>query len=1413
MILCVCSAAFLVMQVSLVHADITQTQLAGNSLAEYPFFEYVRAFNENATVEVAIDPTRFAGIVGQTCDIYVVDAKSAAQWAVAPSLTDVTPGGAQTETFSGATIQANTFQVAGPFQLNADAGLGLGVGYDVVLDFDQDGQLSDGDFIDGLSLEAGFYVVHDTTAAGPLAVTEVLYSLDSIVGASFSIPATKLAENLYYPTDVGSMGQLPLIVIGHGNGHNYRWYDHIGYHLASYGYIVMSHDNNTGPGVESAATTTLGHTDAFINQAEEGAIAGGALTGHLDSSRITWIGHSRGAEGVAISYDRLFDGSHTPTHFDLEDIKLISSMLPTDFRGTDITNPHDANYHLWTASGDSDVNGSAGCSLCQTFHIHDRAAGYRQSTVVQGTGHAWFHDGSTSAYFTGPCSIGPTNDLTHLIQLGHFLPLIKHYVEGNIPALDFLTRQYERFRPIGVPTGNPCIVVSHEYRNGSAVGNFVVDDYQTQTNTGISSSGGQVTFDVENLTEGRLDDNNSDFVWSASDPFNGATQAAATDSSRGVVFDWTDQDRFYEWEIIPGQRDFTDNLYLSFRGAQGTRHPNTLAVLGDLTFSVTLRDTGGTSSTINIGAFGGGLEQPYQRDGGWHNEMETIRIRLTDFLNNNSGLNLSDIVAVRLDVGPSWGSSRGRIVVDDVMLTNDRPPYEPRDPVDIVLLLDYSNSMNSPASPSGRDKIEVLKDAVEVFLRTWEVFAHPGDRVDIVYFDDDVDPLSINLQPLLPNVQTLIDEVRTRPTGMYTAMGGALHVALTGLSSGTSHPAIILFTNGIQNVNPLAYDVGGQYEIINRPSSEAWGGTSSVAENPGTSLGSYGIPVHAIGIDVAAATSYHTLLNGIRIETGGLIHLTIDPASDLHQFYLEHLVAALNLGTLEMVDYKRGTILPAQHMSETFVMDGAIKRAAFLVHWVGGSFPRIKIDGPHPDYENLQPTRWVNGNFYRIAYFDFPYVLDGQQIDPVGTWRIYTEESSGTIPYHAALLVDEIDIHYKFNLSRELYWTGDPIILNAEVTESGNPIKSLTSVKAALTYPQTALGTLLSTKPGTASPTRTDLHSTRGHSKLVRLLENPLIRKLLEPKKIVLELYDDGKSEHGDSQQGDGIFSAKLENTKLPGLYSFVFDVEGNTTTGWPIKRIQTHSTIVRVKPDLDKTRKTARWIKRSADGSGTALITVIPYDKFENYLGPDYGNAVRFSTTYGNLESDIYDALDGSYEFKLHLPDRSQDPTIDLSVFGFNVYKGPLSKLFQVTENFGLSAHLGYTFPAGNFNLIYDSDLSWGVDFELILTNYLSLEALFGYHTFKSDTLADTYWMNFSGNLKWFLNTRRIRPFINGGTGFYKTNDNSTYYFGFNVGGGIAVQIKPTFYIESAYNYHRIRMKGNNIIFSTTQLGLRLRF
>ena len=251
-----------------------------------------------------------------------------------------------------------------------------------------------------------------------------------------------------------------------------------------------------------------------------------------------------------------------------------------------------------------------------------------------------------------------------------FLPLIKHFAEGNIPATDFFFRQYERFHPIGIDISNPCFVVTNECRPNSADTTvFMIDDYQSEFDEYLSSSGGAVNFTVGNLTEGRFDDNNLDFSWVSSDPFNGATQAGPDDDSRGVVFDWDNTDLYYEWEIIAEAQDFSKYVNISFRGAQGTQHPFTLDVLGDLTFSLTLRDGNNVSSSINIGAYGGGLEQPYQRQGGWHNEMERIRICITDFLTNGTGLDLTNITTVRLDAGPAWGSGKGRIIIDELMLS------------------------------------------------------------------------------------------------------------------------------------------------------------------------------------------------------------------------------------------------------------------------------------------------------------------------------------------------------------------------------------------------------------------------------------------------------------------------------------------------------------------------------------------------------------------------------------------------------------------------------------------------------------------------------------------------------------------------------------------------------------------------
>jgi Cutinase len=644
-----------------------KTELSAIVLNEYPYADYVLAFNRGDRVFFALDPTRFPSVAGRTVDLYIVDHHTEAQWLADRTLTDVR-GAPQTETLGTTTIQSCTFFLTGSNALSGDVGLDIGQPFDIVCDANQDGLLDGGDLIDGFGDVAGFYVFVDTAGSGPLPVTELQYNVQAgTVTAGFE------GEDLFYPTTVAALGELPLIVVSHGNGHDYRWYSHIGQHMASWGYVVMSHRNNTVPGVETAATTTLEHTDAFLGQLA--TIAGGVLQGHVDSHRIVWIGHSRGGEGVVIAYDRLKDGVWNPVHYSIGDIRLISSIAPTDFQGPGNTNPHEVVFSLWTGGADADVDGCALSDVAQTFHLHDRALRWRQSISLHGVGHGDFHNGNASEFATGPCLVGRPD--THKIMKGYLLPLVKHYVENNVAARDFLWRQWEQFHPIGAPTSS-CVNVDLMFREDPSQ-TFVVDDYQTQSSAITSSSGGAVSFSVTGLTEGRLDDANADFTNNAGDVMNGMTEARSVDASRGIVFDWN-ADTYYVEGIVPGERDLTDDVYLSFRACQATRHPNTAAELADLDFTVTLVDGSMGSSSIRIGAYGGGIEEPYQRNNcgtgfGWDNEWETVRIRLTDFLTNGSGLDLSNVIAIRFEFGPSFGSALGRIGLDDITISRD--PAQP----------------------------------------------------------------------------------------------------------------------------------------------------------------------------------------------------------------------------------------------------------------------------------------------------------------------------------------------------------------------------------------------------------------------------------------------------------------------------------------------------------------------------------------------------------------------------------------------------------------------------------------------------------------------------------------------------------------------------------------------------------------
>lgn len=632
-------------------------QLAGNPLSQFPWFEYVEAFFTTLPVTAGIDPVLVPALVGANVDLWVVAHRSPAEWDADPVLVDVR-GAPQTETISAGSIAANTFPLSS--SLSGDAGLGLGVGYDLVVDVNQNGRMDADDLIDGYTDDAGFYVCSPTGVPGPLAVTEVIYN-----------GGTWLGQDIYYPTAIASMGALPLVVVSHGNGHQYTWYDHIGNHLASWGYVVMSHQNNTMPGIETASTTTLTNTDHFLGNLA--TIAGGALLGHVDSHNIVWIGHSRGGEGVCRAYDRIFDGTYTPTQYTLGDIKLVSSIAPTDFLGVASANPHGVPYHLWVGGADADVSGCSSGDIVCSYPLLKRATGFQQSIELHGAGHGAFHDGGGSTVSAGPCLLSRAD--VHTIMKAYLLPLVKRYVDGNVPAKEFLWRQWERFQSPGVAT-NSCVVVDLQYLAAPEVGDRVIDDFQTIPATDTSSSGGAVTSDVSTYSEGRLDDANTSFTFGAAEPFNGMTENTAADGSKGIVFQWSAADRFVDFEVVPALQDESSYTYLAFRATQCTRAPETAAVLDDLDFTVVLRDVNANESSIRISAYGGGIEEPYQRTScgtgtGWNNEWETIRIRLTDFARDGAPVDLTQIAGIQFRFGPSHGAASGRIGMDDIAFTRD----------------------------------------------------------------------------------------------------------------------------------------------------------------------------------------------------------------------------------------------------------------------------------------------------------------------------------------------------------------------------------------------------------------------------------------------------------------------------------------------------------------------------------------------------------------------------------------------------------------------------------------------------------------------------------------------------------------------------------------------------------------------
>lgn len=595
----------------------------------------------------------------------------------------------------------------------------------------------------------------------------------------------------------------------------------------------------------------------------------------------------------------------------------------------------------------------------------------------------------------------------------------------------------------------------------------------------------------------------------------------------------------------------------------------------------------------------------------------------------------------------SWGNQPFALATRAGGLLQDERP-----PTDVVLALDMSGSMLHAACGTCDPKIEVLEDAVELFIALWQAVSIPGDRLGIAYFRTDVDSEPPATQPL-PDLETqagaLIAHVQGQTTTQWdlTAMGGALQTALVTLDAAvnaTADPvrnrAIVLFTDGEQNVNPMVDP--GSLEIADDPGTSS---SSNVAANGTVLDSSLGVKVSSIGIGAGGA--YETLLQDIAVATGGANRQTTAPDADLKQFFVEQLIDNLRDYSPQLVDYRHGT-LPDRTGTEVFRVNATPTQVVLQLSWPRGTrmdFTVLK------DGLDLTPHCQVTpGDFYRIATLDLPLVVNGRTVEAAGDWQMELRGERGS-RYEAAVIVDEPRLGMRAVVGEGRQKVGASLDLSVQLLDGNRPLVDppADQVTATVVRPQQSVDTVLGSRPG---PWRR-LSPTHGLS---------LLEEAARDAKFWTQV---GRSEQTVTltSQGDGTYAATLPAPTVTGPYTVTFRVSGRDPRIGDYERMQTVTGIVRF--DLASIDMSDLRLRRAGRKGSTRIfeLYVKPRDAWGNHLGPGQSHLLSLTAGSAAVDATVVDHGDGGYTFRLLQPP-GQRPVLDLRVGGQPLLLGDVGGL-----------------------------------------------------------------------------------------------------------------------------------------------------
>lgn len=587
-------------------------------------------------------------------------------------------------------------------------------------------------------------------------------------------------------------------------------------------------------------------------------------------------------------------------------------------------------------------------------------------------------------------------------------------------------------------------------------------------------------------------------------------------------------------------------------------------------------------------------------------------------------------------------------------LSNGVPVVPPR--TALVQVLDLSGSMLTPACAGCDSKLQVLQEAVQIFVDLWGLAAGPADQVGVQLFGSQVRPLDASAPPLLPvtsanasAITTQVAELTTAP-GELTAMGGGLQQAITLLQQpqniGIPQRHVLLFSDGMQNLNPMVEPSGGSLKIIEVAGRPA----SNVAALPQpvdlASLG--GIRVHTIG--VGATEPFMTRLTEIAEEAEGTPYATLAPDEVLRQHFIETLIEALRGNSPQLVDYRRAT-LSGDSATESFVIGRGARRVVLKLSWKPGRTLRFTVH--KGDVDLTKQGRVVQRDFYQLFVLDLPARVQGQTIDSEGEWTLQISGPQGA-GYEVAAIVDEPTLDYRLSLARRLVAAGEPLEIRLQLSTDGHPLTAVDQVQAGLQRPGNSLANLLAESPGVSGSQEPQVEGAgAARGRLQQLLEQKGTQAKLAPVTDAITL----------TYIGDGEYRGSFSGTRTPGPYHITVQVAGEDPVLGTYRRRMTLNALVRAGAVSADNSEVSLTPVAEAEEPGKLQLVMTPRDRFGNYIGPDYGGQLQLAMDGQRLRVPVTDVLNGSYVTELTL-EAGTDPNLSVSVGDATLFEGPVSQL-----------------------------------------------------------------------------------------------------------------------------------------------------